>query len=133
LPEAHYQAAVIYSSEEKMDAAILHYKEAIRLNPDWLEPLNNLAWILATHPDENFRDGKLAVERAERACALTDHKNPGALDTLAAAYAEVGEFSKAIGAAEKAIELVANGVDKNGLEEIRARLELYRAQKTFRQ
>jgi membrane associated rhomboid family serine protease len=59
------------------------------------ETLNSLAWLLATCPDAAIRNGTRAVELAQRACKLDDWKNPALLDTLAAAYAEAGDFPQA--------------------------------------
>jgi protein O-mannosyl-transferase len=129
--EAHYQLAVLLAAEKQTAEAIAHYKEAIRLKPDWLEPLNNLAWILATYPDEQLRDGKLAVELAERANAVS--KNPGVLDTLAAAYAEASRFADAVKNAEEAKGLAAKTKDAAMVVEIGQRLELYKAQRPFRE
>jgi tetratricopeptide (TPR) repeat protein len=66
---------------------------------------NNLAWILATAPDPAIRDGAEAVRYATRACELTEWKDPGHLDTLAAAYAEAGDFERAVRVTQHAIEL----------------------------
>jgi len=57
--------------------------------------INNLAWVLATSPIDSLRDGRRAVELAEKAGELTRHKRAFALSTLAAAYAEVGDFERA--------------------------------------
>jgi hypothetical protein len=65
--------------------------------------LDELAWFLATDPDANARDGAEAVRLAERACALTDRRIPAFLATLAAAYAEAGDFSRAVAAGEEAL------------------------------
>jgi len=65
--------------------------------------LDELAWLLATYPDSNSRDGTEAVRLAERACDVTQRKIPALLDTLAAAYAEAGDFPQAISAAEEAL------------------------------
>ena len=51
---------------------------------------NDLAWLCATCPDAELRDGKTAVEHAHTACRLTDWKDPWYFGTLAAAYAECG-------------------------------------------
>lgn len=71
--------------------------------PRAAENVNNLAWLLATCPDDSIRDGKRAVELAEKAYAAS----PGiaTADTLAAAYAEVGDFTKAIETQNKVIVL----------------------------
>jgi tetratricopeptide (TPR) repeat protein len=99
--------------------AIFHYREALRLKPDQADVLNNLAWILATHPQAEFRDGVEAVRLAERACALTGQKQPVLLGTLGAAYAEAGQFGKAIEAARQARDLA----ESLGQKELAARNE----------
>jgi hypothetical protein len=65
--------------------------------------LDEVAWLLATYPDSNVRDGAEAVRLAERACALTDRRVPALLATLAAAYAETGDFSRGIATGEEAL------------------------------
>jgi tetratricopeptide (TPR) repeat protein len=72
--------------------------------PDSPRMLDELAWLLATHPDPKLRDGARAVELAERACALTERRFSVILDTLAAAYAEAGDFPCAIAAVEEALK-----------------------------
>ncbi len=67
--------------------------------------LNNLAWVLSTSPDDDVRDGKRAIELGERAAKLTDHNVAHILSTLAAGYAEMGDFEKAIEWSTKSVEL----------------------------
>ena len=57
--------------------------------------LNNLAWVLATSPDDKLRDGKRAIELATKAAEVSNYETPHVLSTLAAAYAETGDFEKA--------------------------------------
>jgi len=71
--------------------------------PDSSRMLDELAWLLATYPDSNSRDGAEAVRLSERACALTDRRSPALLATLAAAYAESGNFARAVAVGEEAI------------------------------
>jgi tetratricopeptide (TPR) repeat protein len=84
--------------------------------------LNNLAWALATSEDAAVRDGASAVVFAERAVAATKRKNPGYLSTLAAAFAEAGQFEKAVSTQQEAMALPQTDAAK---EDCRARLKLF--------
>lgn len=76
--------------------AIQYYREALRLDPNFLPALNNLAWLRATCPQAELRDGREAVQLAERACQLSRRRVTSFLGALAAAYAEAGRFSDAV-------------------------------------
>ena len=111
--------------------AAAQYREALRLNPSLAGALNNLAWILASNPDDELRNGAEAVRLAERACELTHYGKPVYLVTLAAAYAEAGRFPEAVTTAEKAEQLATSA----GLTAVAAKnrqfLELYRTGKPY--
>lgn len=94
--------------------------------------LNNLAWVLATSPKDAVRDGAKSVELGERAVELTDGKEPHILSTLAAGYAEVGNFEKAIEWSNKAVEL-GKEQGHNQIEQLEEELEQYRAGKPWRE
>jgi tetratricopeptide (TPR) repeat protein len=113
--------------------AIVLYRQALKLKPDFISALNNLAWLLATCPDAAFRNGTEAVDLAERAVRLTGGNNPAFLDTLAAAYAEAGRFAEAVATAERAVELARAQPDETQAQKLDARLELYRQGRPFRQ
>ena len=85
--------------------AIAEYEHAARISPH--DPLarNNLAWLLATSFDASIRDGNRAIEIAKQTVQLSGGKDPNYLRTLAAAYAEIGQFSEAIATAEQAIQI----------------------------
>ncbi len=85
--------------------AVADFKKALEVEPKESGLLNNYAWVLATSPDDNVRDGKLAVELATKACEETNHEESHILSTLAAAYAEAGDFDKATEWSRKAIEV----------------------------
>jgi tetratricopeptide (TPR) repeat protein len=85
--------------------------------------LNNFAWVLATSPEDKLRDGARAVTMATEACELTGYETPHILSTLAAAYAESGDFENAKKWSAKAVELSQKGVDAATTDEERKRLE----------
>ncbi len=115
--------------DEQYQKAIRAHVEALKLDPDHAPTLNYLAWIWCTAPDATVRNGKRALDCATRACELTDFQNAGFLDTLAAAYAEMGEFDEAITTEEKAIDLAE---DENSREEYLGRVEQYRNHEPLR-
>jgi tetratricopeptide (TPR) repeat protein len=106
-PEIHAKIAATQSSLGHYREARDHYQQALGLGPDSPAALNNLAWLLATCPDPIIRDGRRAVALAQRACELTQFKTTVFVGTLAAAYAEAGQFDQAIATAQKACDLAA--------------------------
>jgi len=121
-----------WRAKQAYDKAIADYGEAIRLDPKFALAYNGRAWLWATCPDEKYRDGKKAVESATRACELTDWKNTLLFDTLAAAYAEAGDFDAAVEWQEKALGLLTKG-NEQYRKDFDARLTLYRAKKPYRE
>jgi tetratricopeptide (TPR) repeat protein len=67
------------------------------------QALNGLSWFHATCSESRYRNGQLALTEAKKACGLTNYQKPGFLDTLAAAYAETGDFDTAVRFEEKAL------------------------------
>ena len=119
--------AVTSTSGDKL-ATIADHARGLEINPDDALAHNHLAWISATAPEDELRNGRQAVEHARRACELSGWKVAGFLDTLAASYAECGEFEEAIRYQQQAAGL-APETDRPDYEK---RLELYRAGKPFR-
>jgi protein O-mannosyl-transferase len=105
-PLAHRYLGDALASLGRAGEAIAQYRKGLEVNPQQPEALNNLAWLLATHPDASVRDGKQAVPLAEQACQLTQFNSPEMLGTLAAAYAAAGQFEHAVETARRA-EIVA--------------------------
>jgi Flp pilus assembly protein TadD len=106
--------------------AVAELRLALSLNATNIETLNNLAWLLATAPEADLRNGAEAVTRAREACILTDFKQPGLLGTLAAAHAEAGHFRKAVYLADKATHLAASSGQEQFAGISRELLKLYR-------
>jgi hypothetical protein len=92
--------------------------------------MNNLAWILATCPKAEVRDGKNAVALATRACELSNWQTPTFMGTLGAAYAEMGRMGDAIAMQNKALES-AKYRQVHG-ESSALRLQLYAAGQPYR-
>ena len=100
-----YGRADLYLSVGKHAEAVKDYEIAFESQPDESGLLNNFAWLLATSPDDKVRNGRRAIKLATKACELTDHKMPHILSTLAAAYAETGDFESARRWSKKAVEI----------------------------
>jgi hypothetical protein len=103
-------------------------EEALIEYPDNVGILNLYAWLLATSPDDTLRDGRRAIQFATRACESTGFGDPSCLDTLAAAYAETGDYVEAAKRAQQAISLLKNP-DPRELEVYRKKLQNYLANK----
>lgn len=118
-----------YLAMGKQTEAIADYEAALTIEPRNSGVLNNLAWILATSPEDKLRNGKRAIELATLACEVTEYKQAHILSTLAAGYAESGDFDTAINWSKKAVEL--------GKENIKGQLgkelESYQAKKPWRE
>lgn len=111
------------------DWAISNFNKAIEADDTFALAYNNLAWILATCPDDQIRDAEKAFQHGTKACELTGFQNAEFLDTLAAAHAEAGQFEQAVQHAKQAVELAKT--DKKG--EIAERLKHYEENKPFRE
>lgn len=101
-PDLHNNVGTLLSRGGDTGAAIAHYREALRLAPDLVSALNNLAWELATDARAAHRNGTEAVQLAGRARDLTKGESFIVLGTLAAAYAEAGRFEEAVATVEQA-------------------------------
>jgi protein O-mannosyl-transferase len=129
--EFQYALGGALARDKHFAEAAARFRAAIRARPDYATALNDLAWLLATHPDPKIRNVPEGVELARRACQVTDFRNPSYLDTLAVAQSEAGEFSEAIKLTEKAVE-VAKGVGNSGLaEQLQSHLAAYRAGRNY--
>jgi Flp pilus assembly protein TadD len=128
--EAHNNLGAILVKQGRVEEAMAHYTEALRHDPDDAEVHNNRAMIWAASPEARYRDGRRAVEAATRACELTGWTDPRTLDTLAAAYAEAGDFEAAVKWQATALDLLT---DVRERQDFRARLELYRNRRPYRE
>jgi len=103
--EAHTTLAAALLRKGEIGSAIEQYKKALEIAPRSVPALNNLAWILATYSDPTFRDGTKALELAQEANEFSSRNKPVILRTLAAAHANVGQFSTAVEVGQLALSL----------------------------
>jgi serine/threonine-protein kinase len=104
---AYYFRALVWGKRGEFARKRDDLEQTVNLAPEWSDPCNSLAWLLATCPDGSVRNGPRAVEMGRR--ALEHSPDPGkaaCLDTLAAALAENGEFGEAIDRQREAIGLM---------------------------
>jgi eukaryotic-like serine/threonine-protein kinase len=135
--DANRELTKSYAEAGRLDEVLKLKEQTLALDrhalgpqdPVTLQAMNELAWLQATSVAAEIRNGTNAVVLAEEAVAATHRKNPGFLDTLAAAYAEAQQFDQAVAALQEAIGLLKSGQDKQDYE---SRLELYQAHKPYR-
>jgi tetratricopeptide (TPR) repeat protein len=128
----YYNLGCALLEKGQMHEAIACFQKALELEPN--NPNNHilLAWLLATCPDDSIRNGPKAIELAQQAGRLAGGENPVILRTLAAAYAENGQFPEAVASAQRALQLATaqNNIPVvNALEE---QLRFYQAGSPFR-
>lgn len=128
-PFLYRMRADAFLSVGEQQAALADYEAAMQLEPDDTGVLNNLAWLLATSPEEKLRDGRRAIKLATKAGELTHHQQAHILSTIAAAYAETGDFATARRWSAKAVELG----DESLKDQLRKELASYEDEKPWRE
>jgi len=128
---AHCFYAETLTRQQRWKEAIFEYREGIRLGASNADAFNNLAWILATNPDGQLRDGPEAVKLARKACDLSTNQVPEYLGTLDASYAEAGRFEEAIATARRARAAFVEKKQPGLAEMAQERLSLYARRKPF--
>ena len=113
--QAHAQLRQILLSLARDPDGLQRLHDIAANVPDSPRMLDELSLLLATYPDSKSRDGTEAVRLAEHACDLTERKIPALLDTLSAAYAETGDFPRAISAAEEALNRARSSGDNDAV------------------
>lgn len=129
------RSPITYSNRGAAYMALAQYKKAdadlrkaVEMAPNLADASNRLAWFLATCQDKEFRNGEEAVKLAEKAVELSENKDWSFLDTLAAAYAENGDFAKAIATGNKALEMAPEAAK----EECKTRLAMFEKKEAYR-
>jgi len=126
---AYYDLAVVQFQQGQSAEAVANLETALDLDPGNTLAQGKLAWILAAAPQLSVRNGPRAVQLATQAAQATGNTNPAILRTLAAAYAQDGQYSDAIRTAQRALELSQNIPALASA--LRRELQLYEAGKPY--
>ena len=102
-----------------------HLRQSVGIGPEFLPAIKDLAWFLATHPNAAIRDPNEALEYAERAMEISQGRNAGIIDVLAAAYACDEQYGKAVETAQKALAIVRRLRNDELASDIEEHLRLY--------
>lgn len=128
--DAYIQRGIIYFKLDDFKHAIKDFEKALELRPNYSKAYNNLAWVLATSRDPQHRDGERALKLIETALQLSKIDNFRILDTLAAVYAEMGQFDKAIDAQLKSIKIAEEIGEEDAVIKLRDALSDYKRNRT---
>jgi tetratricopeptide (TPR) repeat protein len=125
---AYAYRGAVFTKEGDFNKGIADFSQTIQIDTNCAFAYNDLAWLLAVAPDAKLRNGQKAVEYATRACELDSWKEPHCLGTLAAAYAEIGNFDEAVKWEKKCME---SGLPDKELPQARKELDLFQHQKPY--
>jgi Tfp pilus assembly protein PilF len=130
--EINNDLANALSRKGETAAAIQHWQRALEIRPQYVPTENNLAWALATNPDPTLRNGAKAIQLAQAANQSSGGKSLLLLRTLAAAYAEGGQFTNALATAGQALQLAATEGNMPMINSFEAQMKLYESGKPLR-
>jgi len=131
--DCHTVLAVALDEKAEIAEAIQHYEKALAISPKSISALTNLAWLRATSSNEALRNGNEAVKLAGRADELLGGTNAVVLRTLAAAYAETGQFPKAIESGRAALQLARMHGDRSLAVELEQQIAVYQLRLPYRE
>ncbi len=131
--DAHTNLAIALDEKGQAAEAIQHYQKALEISPQSISALTNLAWLLATCSNASFRNGTKAIELAREADQLSGGSNTLVLRALAAAYAESGQFGKAIEIARAAMQLARTQGDNSLAGALQQEIALYELALPYRE
>ncbi len=127
IAEHWYNLGTALEAQGDHDDAARAYQEGRRLDPGWPQVADTLARFFLTTPNPQIRCPTEALFRAQQACQATDAKQPELLDTLAAAYAAIGNPAAAVTTAKQALALATARGQKELAQQLEARLHRYEA------
>jgi tetratricopeptide (TPR) repeat protein len=126
--DALVSRAEIYLASRDWGRAASDYRDAIQLDDRLGRAYQGAAWIMATCPDERYRNEELALSTAQRALELDGDSDPRYIETLAAAYANSGQFDSAAAI----LQAHLNKMPQQYVAGAQARIQLYKSQRPYR-
>lgn len=132
--ESHLNRGTAHSRLGNWEKARNDFDEAVRLDTDSAANQNARAWLLATCPKAAIRNGPESVTGATKACELSKWKESSYIDTLAAAYAEIGDFVSAVKYQQQAVDKTEDQPKFESLrKELQEHLALYQQKQAYRE
>jgi cytochrome c-type biogenesis protein CcmH/NrfG len=130
--EVHNIVGTVLIREGRAREAVDEWQKVLTIQPDNGNAMSNLAWVFATSPDDSLRDGPKAVQLASEALRISGRRIPILFRTLAAAYAEVGDYSKAIETAQEGADLAHSQGNSGLATELQQNIAFYRTERPLR-
>ena len=130
--DAHNTLGIALFQMGDLKDAVAHWKQSLEIQPGNMNAQTNLAWALATAPDASLRDGTKAVELAQNVTRRAGHPNAMVLRTLAASYAETGQFAEAIDIAQQAFQLASAQGNSALMADLQLNIASYRRELPLR-
>lgn len=131
--EAYVYRGDAWADLGRYDDAAQDYRAAVKIDDQLAAGYRSIAWLMATCPDERFRDTERGVAAALKAVRLDGSQNYRYLETLAAAQANDGQFDRAAETQEKAIKIADGTAQQSFIDVMRARLARYERRQPYRQ
>ena len=132
-PRPYRRLASVLSTLTRYEEAIATLRVGLERLPEEVTIADRLAWVLATCPRDDVRDAAEALRLATEVCRRTNNPAPQALDTRAAALANLGRYDEAVVVAQRARQVALAGNNEQLADQIQRRLELYQTAQPYRQ
>jgi Flp pilus assembly protein TadD len=129
---AHGNLGEAYAASGNRRLAVQQFSLAVNAAPETPFLLNRLAWLLATSPEDSIRNGPRAVELARKAVTITRRQDAMSLETLSAAYAEVGRFDDALKVGREALALSERENNESMAADLARRMQLFERREKYR-
>ena len=132
LTEGYTQRGHLWLAQGMYEQAAGDYRAAVRNDPQSVDALRSVAWMMATCEDQRYRDPKRAIQFAKKSIELNGSEDFRLVDTMAAAHANAGQFSYAVTEQERAIQMGTGQATGREMHALKQRLQQYSQQTPYR-